>query len=330
MFTVVIPAHNAEATLPHALASVARQTLLPSEVLVIADASIDRTVDVAALFQNDLPLRILLRDEPGPGGYAARNYGVAQAQNQWIAFLDSDDTWTDHHLSTLDAALRDHPHHRFATTGRLLATPDSDRPRHTDFYTLAARAPYDDLEANDLIDAMLAGQSPALTSCVAVTKDAFTQAGGFPAGKAKRGGDDDLWVRLTINGYNLLRINKATCSYTCHRPGSVTNTRSNIHGLHPIYRTAEAAKKSEIDPAIIKKLDSLANEKQLSWLRAAGGYRRKAEAVRTLSFSNLTHRGRARLLLWLASPSLIDRVVRSLYRTVRRQLKSGSPPPPRV
>lgn len=324
MFTVVIPAYNAEATLPNALASVARQTLLPSEVLVIDDASIDRTVDVAAHFENDLPLRILMRDKPGPGGYAARNYGVARAQNQWIAFLDSDDAWTDEHLSTLDSAIREHPHYRFATTGRLLVTSGVGSRRQPDFYTLAARKTFDEITVNDLLNAMLAGQSPALTSCVAVTKTAFHHAGGFPAGLAKRGGDEDLWVRLGINGYSLLRINKPTTLYTYGRPGSVSNTKANIQGLHPIYQTAKANQNLKIDPNIMRKLGSLGNEKQLSWLRDAGGYRHKVEALKTLHLLKLTSRGRVRLLLWLGSPAFIDCMVRSLYRAARRRMVSSA------
>lgn len=323
MFTVVIPAHNAEATLPAALASVARQSLMPSEVLVIDDASIDRTLDVASHFENDLPLRTLIRNEPGPGGYAARNYGVAQAQNQWIAFLDSDDSWTDEHLSTLEAAMREFPHYRFFTTGRLLVTSELDGKCHPDFFTLAARETYDEMKADDLLEAMLAGRSPALTSCVAVDKDAFHHAGSFPAGKVKRGGDEDLWVRLVLNGHKLLRINKSTTLYTWNRLGSVTNDKTNIQGLHPIYQTAEVAKNRMLGLEIIRKLDSLANEKQLSWLRDAGGYRHKLEALKTLSFSKLTLWGRLRFLLWLASPSFVDCVVRSSYRAAKRKIASA-------
>ena len=265
-----------------------------------------------------------MRDEPGPGGYAARNYGVAQAQNQWIAFLDSDDSWTDEHLSTLEAAMCEFPHYRFFTTGRLLVTSEPDSPQQRDLYTLAARETYDEMPVNDLLDAMLVGQSPALTSCVAVTKAALHHAGGFPAGRAKQGGDEDLWLRLAINGYSLLRINKLTTLYTWGRPGSVTNTKSNIQGLHPIYQTAKAIKSLKIDSSIIRKLDSLANEKQLSWLRGAGGYRNKAEGLKTLSFSKLTSRGRVRFLLWLGSPSFIDCMVRSLYRAARRKIVSSA------
>ena len=45
--TVVVPAHNEEATLPTTLAALAEQTRLPDRVVVVADNCTDRTVEIA-------------------------------------------------------------------------------------------------------------------------------------------------------------------------------------------------------------------------------------------------------------------------------------------
>ncbi len=45
--TVLIPAHNEEASLPHTLSSLREQTFLPSRIVVVADNCTDGTVDVA-------------------------------------------------------------------------------------------------------------------------------------------------------------------------------------------------------------------------------------------------------------------------------------------
>lgn len=52
--TVLIPAHNEEASLPSTLQSLRRQTRQPSRVIVIADNCTDRTADVARLHGADV------------------------------------------------------------------------------------------------------------------------------------------------------------------------------------------------------------------------------------------------------------------------------------
>ena len=93
--TVVIPAWNRARELPAALASVARQTAQPAEVVVVDDGSTDRTAEVAAAHGARV-----VRHEENRGVSAARNSGIAAASHDWIAFVDSDDEWLPRHLQT--------------------------------------------------------------------------------------------------------------------------------------------------------------------------------------------------------------------------------------
>ena len=43
--------------------------------------------------------KILKNHHKGPGN--ARNEGIINAQNNWIAFLDSDDTWSENKISEI-------------------------------------------------------------------------------------------------------------------------------------------------------------------------------------------------------------------------------------
>jgi glycosyltransferase involved in cell wall biosynthesis len=85
--TVVIPAYNAEATLPRTLESVRAQTLAPAEILVIDDGSRDRTAEIARSYG----ARVLVQRNAGVS--TARNTGVREARTDWVAFLDADDLW---------------------------------------------------------------------------------------------------------------------------------------------------------------------------------------------------------------------------------------------
>ena len=86
--SVVIPTYNRYELLKRALASVYLQTHLPQEVIVIDDGSIDDTKQISQDFPN---IVYIFQDNAGVS--SSRNLGIANATNDWIAFLDSDDEW---------------------------------------------------------------------------------------------------------------------------------------------------------------------------------------------------------------------------------------------
>ena len=87
--SVVIPARNEERNLPRLLASIAESTLSPAEMLVVDDASSDRTAAIA----RDGGARVVQSEslQPGWTGKAwACHQGARLAQNSLLLFLDAD------------------------------------------------------------------------------------------------------------------------------------------------------------------------------------------------------------------------------------------------
>src|SRR5580704_10336845 len=84
--SVVIPAYNATPFLARCLKSVFAQTLKPEEVIVVDDKSTDNTAAMAEA----LGAKVVRREING-GLSAARNSGIQNASNEWIALLDADD-----------------------------------------------------------------------------------------------------------------------------------------------------------------------------------------------------------------------------------------------
>lgn len=96
LVSVIVPAHNCEATLATAVKSLLAQTWRPLELLLVDDASEDGTrlvMDSLADFASRVDgVEILLLDHPtNQGAYAARNTALAHAAGRWITVHDSDD-----------------------------------------------------------------------------------------------------------------------------------------------------------------------------------------------------------------------------------------------
>ncbi|MCC5795196.1 MAG: glycosyltransferase family 2 protein [Chromatiales bacterium] len=93
LVSVIMPAHNAESTLDHAIRSVRAQTYEAWELLIVDDLSSDRTADIARDHAAIDPRVQLVRLEENRGPAGARNAALERAKGRFVAFLDADDYW---------------------------------------------------------------------------------------------------------------------------------------------------------------------------------------------------------------------------------------------
>jgi len=108
--TVIIPVYNGEQFLAAAIESVRQQTYKPLEVIIVDDGSTDHSAAIVANYRTaglGAWLRYLHQANAGPA--VARNYGLALAQGEVIAFLDADDLWPANKLQVQVAQLVDEP-----------------------------------------------------------------------------------------------------------------------------------------------------------------------------------------------------------------------------
>lgn len=87
--SVIIPTFNRLALLREALDSVAAQTFQDFEVIVVDDGSTEAIAEGVA--NHATSPRVIRQPNAGPA--AARNRGIAAANADVVAFLDSDDLW---------------------------------------------------------------------------------------------------------------------------------------------------------------------------------------------------------------------------------------------
>lgn len=92
LVSVVVPAYNAAAYLEQTMTSVISQSFSDFDAWIIDDGSTDNSREIAqAWTQRDS--RINYVHQINQGVSASRNYGIAQARGEFIAFLDADDLW---------------------------------------------------------------------------------------------------------------------------------------------------------------------------------------------------------------------------------------------
>jgi glycosyltransferase involved in cell wall biosynthesis len=106
LISVIIPAYNAQKTIRETIESVLNQTFKDFEIIVIDDGSQDSTVEIVSAFSDP---RLRLFSYPNAGVSATRNRGLAQANSEFISFLDADDLWTPDKLEAQLRALEANP-----------------------------------------------------------------------------------------------------------------------------------------------------------------------------------------------------------------------------
>lgn len=105
LVSVIIPCYNQARFLAEAIESALGQDYPAKEVIVVNDGSPDITRDVAYGFREEIVY--LEQDNKGLSG--ARNEGIRASRGEYVAFLDSDDIYLPHTLTSLASHLTQHP-----------------------------------------------------------------------------------------------------------------------------------------------------------------------------------------------------------------------------
>lgn len=93
--SVVMPAYNAGREIEASIRSVLAQTWPSHELIVIDDASTDRTPAIVQSWVERDPRIVLLRNRENRGVSACRNRGLQNMRGRFLMFLDADDLWEE-------------------------------------------------------------------------------------------------------------------------------------------------------------------------------------------------------------------------------------------
>lgn len=186
--SVVLPVFNREQRVAQAIDSVLAQEFEDFELVVVDDASTDRTAEVARGY-GDPRIRIVSQKR-NRGSNAARNAGIKTAKAPLIAFLDSDDVFLPTKLGTVVGAFDKDPTLDVLVDSYVkLTSPKAKRRR------IERRNPV--IRSTDEFARRLFGRrlwKP--TSSISVKREAAIRAGMFDE-EVKRRQDLDFLIRLT-------------------------------------------------------------------------------------------------------------------------------------
>jgi len=198
--TVVVPTYNRAYIIGEALASALQQTYPNFEILVVDDGSSDNTREIVEGLRSD-KIRYF-RHEKNRGCSAAYNTGIAAAQGQMVAFLDSDDVWKPDFLEKLVGFLQKHPEADVVfcdteITGDSMYVPSLMALMKSFSRVLQEQPPADEyIVTGRQMYVCLLEEVPIKPTAVLIRREMFDKAGTFDEAWPS-GTDWDLFLRFS-------------------------------------------------------------------------------------------------------------------------------------
>ncbi|WP_229627795.1 glycosyltransferase family 2 protein [Vibrio parahaemolyticus] len=99
LVSIIMPSYNSEGTILESIQSVLSQTYKNWELIIVDDRSTDNTWQVIQTYADKYDNIRIYQNKENLGAGASRNFAIKKARGRFIAFLDSDDLWTEDKLA---------------------------------------------------------------------------------------------------------------------------------------------------------------------------------------------------------------------------------------
>lgn len=217
MFSVIIPLYNKAEYIGRTIYSVLQQTFEDFEVIVVDDSSTDNSLDIVKSIEDP---RLHVFTKPNGGVSAARNFGIAKATHEVLAFLDADDMWEKDYLESMYELISLYPQAGIFASGYL--TDFGDRQS---YYNHLEGLPKYSL-FNDYFEVSFKfGMSVNITSATCVYRKTARSIPMFREG-IRRGEDIDVWLRIALK-YPVAFYNEPKMRYMAQTSTSLSSHYTN-------------------------------------------------------------------------------------------------------
>lgn len=214
--SIIIPSYKTADLIQACLDSVFAQTFTDFEAIVVNDGSPDTSeLEKAIQPYSD---RIVYIKQENKRAAAARNNAIRHARGEFLAFLDSDDSWLPDHLTNQMSLFGADPSLGLTYANALLVGD----PRREILFTELCPS-----HGEATFEALIVERCQIPISTVVVRKQAVIDVGMFNEA-LPRCDDYDLWVRMAFNGNKIGYGRKVQARLFIGRPGSLGAARVNM------------------------------------------------------------------------------------------------------
>ena len=246
LVSIVIPTYNRALDLRRAIFSIIKQTHKNWELIIVDNYSDDNTDEIISSFKNQ---RIRLFKIHNNGIIAkSRNYGIAQSKGEYIAFLESDDWWTEYKLESSV---------KFLNKGADFIYHDLYLANKKKQKFFLKKTLSQDLQSNIFYDLLKKG-CVLTTSSVVIRKNILIKIGGLPE-DPKMGAWCDFfgWLKIAKETDKFIRL-PGVYGYYWNGGGNYTTPERTIQAIGYF---------EEVFSSEIKRMDL----NSLRWLNYAKG-----------------------------------------------------------
>jgi glycosyltransferase involved in cell wall biosynthesis len=214
--SIIIPSYNTAQLIAACLDSIFAQTFRDFETIVVNDGSPD-TPELEKALQPYLD-RIVYIKQVNKRAAGARNTAIARARGEFLAFLDSDDTWLPNHLESQMKQFDADPALCLVYANAVFV---GDPTRHVEFMERCPSVG----EAG--FEAQVVERCKIPVSTVVARKAAVLKAGGFDESMV-RCDDYNMWLRTAFYGGRVGYTRQVQAQLADGRPGSLGLSRAKM------------------------------------------------------------------------------------------------------
>jgi glycosyltransferase involved in cell wall biosynthesis len=242
--SVIIPAYKTASLIAGCLDTVFAQTYSNFEAMVVNDGSPD-TPELEKVLAPYMDRIVYIKQE-NKRAAGARNNAIRQARGEFVAFLDSDDTWYPNHLATQMKLFADNPALDLVYSDGLMLLDAGKQRKFTEKNPSYGEATF---------AALIVERCQIPISTVVARRQALMKAGLFDE-KLPRCDDYDMWVRTAFSGAKIGYSHEVTGTiFAADRPGALS--QSKVKMIEAYWNILEKFKNTlplaDADRAVVEK-----------------------------------------------------------------------------
>jgi len=221
--SVIMPCYNMENYVADSIASVQRQTYPLWELLIVDDASTDRTIEIVKkLAAHDEKIHFVVKEQHS-GIADTRNQCIQMAQGRFLAFLDADDIW---HPEKTETQLRFMLENNVGFTYTTYDWIDEEGHTLNKFINTIGNLDYEKYLRNTIIGCSTVMVDTSIVGQVVVPRFRTSE-------------DTATWLNILKKGHLAYALDEPLVSYRIRRKSASSNKLKASADLWNVYRKNE-------------------------------------------------------------------------------------------